>query len=77
MTETEQRLKHLSQMAGVPWFIAIEESAVNLDDLLHSMRTSGGIVRVDGNPHDVIRFCTPPTQDEAFASVASWISEDV
>ena len=56
-----------------PWFVAVNEFSVNLDDLLNLK--PGGIVRCTGSPGEAIKLFVPPQWD-ALGCVAGWISEE-
>jgi len=52
--------------------VAVDVSAINIDDLLEARPFS--VIRVRGNPHDAIMFIVD--QSAAHDCIAGWISEE-
>lgn len=54
--------------------IAIDQTTVNIDDLLNAYHIPGGIVRVYGSPHESIMLL--PSDLDPIGCICGWISED-
>lgn len=71
----DSMLGKLLKAAGPFGFIAIDESAVNMGDLLGGAGRHGAIVRCTKNPNECISVFSVG-DDSLLGCVASWISEE-